>query len=66
MAYERGEDPIMIHEAITKEFLKMNTMVEELYRRAQGGAKTLVKAKEEGGVEEPPSFTLIIINIIFF
>jgi hypothetical protein len=32
-------------------------MVEELHRKAQGGAKTSVKAKGEGGGEKPPEPT---------
>jgi hypothetical protein len=44
----------MILEDLTKVFLKMNKIVEELHHMAQGGAETLVKNECEGGGEEPP------------
>jgi hypothetical protein len=37
MAFKEGEDPRMSFKAMTKEFLKMKAMVEELIYKVQGG-----------------------------
>jgi len=43
MASEGGEYTIMSLKAMMGAFIKMKTMMEELYRRDQGGAEMSVK-----------------------
>ena len=53
MVFIEGEDPKINFEAMEKSFLQMKKLVEELYRKAQGGAETSIKVERKGGSEEP-------------